>query len=394
MRKEDCRDKHVTLIRLSLFRKLHKRGISLMSKMAIESVTLDYECIGNGTPVLFLHGWGLDKRVLKGCFEPIFQRLKGFQRIYVDLPGMGSSTAGTVKCSEDILPILHQFVQAITKQAVILVGESYGGYLARGFIHEYRELTQGIILLCPLMVPGYRQGRVEPYQLIEQDDTFLKTLTKEEYESFSYMNVRLTKDVWERYRKEIMPAIKLQDQKFLGEVLEGACSFDVDELDTSYDEPCLILVGRQDTEVGYTDQLGLLRKYINATYCVIPNAGHNLQIEQPEKFEAIVKPWFVEIATRKKPRIRENMNSQELSEIELVNRLYLLHTTELGSARIKKNLALEVEDVVEWCRMRILLPKAIIRREGKNWYVESGDCILTINANNYCIITAHKNKKK
>ena len=342
--------------------------------------------------MLFLHGWGMDKRILKGCFEPIFKRTKGFQRIYVDLPGMGSSTAGNVKCSEDILQILHQFVQTITQEAVIVVGESYGGYLARGFVHEYRELTQGILLLCPLVIPGYRQGHAEPHQVIERDDAFLATLTREEYDSFSYMNVRLTKEVWERYCKDILPAIKLQDQTFLGDVLEGACSFDVDELETPYEEPCLILVGRQDTEVGYTDQLGLLRKYTNATYCVISKAGHNLQIEQPEKFEAIVKPWFAEMASRKQIRATGDMKSREQLAAELMNHLHLLHTTELGNARVKKNLALEIEDVVDWCRNQILLPKAIIRREGKNWYIESSDCILTVNAYNYCIITAHKKK--
>ena len=35
---------------------------------------------------------------------------------------------------------------------------------------------------------------------------------------------------------------------------------------------------------------------------------------------------------------------------ELLERLDKLQTTELGIVRIKRNLSLDVDDVVEWCR--------------------------------------------
>lgn len=69
-----------------------------------------------------------------------------------------------------------------------------------------------------------------------------------------------------------------------------------------------------------------------------------------------------------------------------------IHTTEMGVVRIKKNLSLETEDVVSWCRERILEKDAIIERKGKNWYVTVGDCKITVNAHSYTIITAHKVK--
>ena len=60
--------------------------------------------------------------------------------------------------------------------------------------------------------------------------------------------------------------------------------------------------------------------------------------------------------------------------------------------RIKRNLSLETEDVVLWCRERILEKDAIIERKGKNWYVTVGNCKITVNAYSYTIITAHKVK--
>ncbi len=69
-----------------------------------------------------------------------------------------------------------------------------------------------------------------------------------------------------------------------------------------------------------------------------------------------------------------------------------LHTTELGAVRIKRNLSLDTDDVVEWCKRKIGSPDAVIKRSGKNWYVTIEGCTITINAYSYTIITAHREK--
>jgi hypothetical protein len=69
-----------------------------------------------------------------------------------------------------------------------------------------------------------------------------------------------------------------------------------------------------------------------------------------------------------------------------------LHTTELGVERITRNLCLNVDDVVDWCKQKIKNQNSHIMRKGKNWYVTIDGCIITINAHSYTIITAHKEK--
>jgi hypothetical protein len=66
-----------------------------------------------------------------------------------------------------------------------------------------------------------------------------------------------------------------------------------------------------------------------------------------------------------------------------------LHTTDLGIMRIKKNLSLDVDNVVKWCREKIQNPNAFIIRKGKNWYVNADNCEITVNAYSYTIIAAH-----
>lgn len=78
---------------------------------------------------------------------------------------------------------------------------------------------------------------------------------------------------------------------------------------------------------------------------------------------------------------------------ELLDNIDKLHTTELGVVRIKRNLSLDIEDVVGWCRDKISSDNAVITRNGKNWYVNIDACIITVNAYSYTIITAHKAAK-
>lgn len=76
----------------------------------------------------------------------------------------------------------------------------------------------------------------------------------------------------------------------------------------------------------------------------------------------------------------------------LLDNIDKLHTTELGVVRIKRNLSLDTDDVVEWCRDKIKSENAVITRNGKNWYINIENNIITVNAYSYTIITAHKEK--
>lgn len=75
---------------------------------------------------------------------------------------------------------------------------------------------------------------------------------------------------------------------------------------------------------------------------------------------------------------------------ELISSLEQIHTTELGIARIKRNLSLDTDDVVGWCKGKISSANVSISRNGKNWYVSVDGCVITVNAYSYTIITAYK----
>ena len=73
----------------------------------------------------------------------------------------------------------------------------------------------------------------------------------------------------------------------------------------------------------------------------------------------------------------------------LLSNIDKVHTTDMGIDRIKRNLKLDTNDVVEYCKNKILNKDCNIYKKGKNWYCEIDHIKITINSYSYTIITAH-----
>lgn len=78
----------------------------------------------------------------------------------------------------------------------------------------------------------------------------------------------------------------------------------------------------------------------------------------------------------------------------LIANINKVHTTEMGIDRIKKNLKLDIEDAVKYCKEKVLDKNCNIYKKGKNWYCEIDNIRITINSYSYTIITAHIIKTK
>ena len=78
-----------------------------------------------------------------------------------------------------------------------------------------------------------------------------------------------------------------------------------------------------------------------------------------------------------------------ITEEKIISNIDKVHTTEMGIDRIKKNLKLNTNDIVEFCKNKILDKNCNIYKQGKNWYCEIDNIKITINSYSYTIITAH-----
>ena len=273
----------------------------------VRDVNIYYEIHGSGRPVVSIHGWSPDHRLMKGCLEPIFQSLDTpWKRIYFDLPGMGKTKGQPwIDGSDRMLEVILEFIEGIIPgQQFVLAGESYGGYLARGLIHQRPEIVDGLLLICPLFTPyvttpdGVYKGDVPEFRVLERDEALLQELSEEERAQLTAINVVQNRRVWERFRDEIVPGLEAADNVFLENSLgrNVPFSFAVDRLEQPYPKPTLMLMGRQDSMVGYRGIWSVLEDFPRASFVILDKAGHNLQIEQDVLFTALVKEWLSRIA--------------------------------------------------------------------------------------------------
>lgn len=102
--------------------------------------------------IIFLHGWGSNKELMRKAFENAFLEYNHF---YIDLPGFGKSPNEVLLSTHDYAKIVSSFTHSLDIVPHIVVGHSYGGKVAVLF-EEAREIillsSAGIIAPKPLKV--------------------------------------------------------------------------------------------------------------------------------------------------------------------------------------------------------------------------------------------------
>ena len=108
---------------------------------------LDRFDAGNGSPIVFLHGFSLDRTMWTAQCEA----LRGEHRVLAfDLPGHGSSSdfAGEVSPASEVLRSL----EAANVARAVLVGSSLGAAVAIDLALERPSIVEDLVLLDPILL--------------------------------------------------------------------------------------------------------------------------------------------------------------------------------------------------------------------------------------------------
>ena len=265
-------------------------------QVEVLGLPVNYEAVGEGRPVVFLHGGAADHRLMTVAFEPIFEAREGWRRIYPDLPGMGRTpTADWIKGQDDMLAVVEGFVDAVLPGdgRAALVGASYGGLLALGFMHRRAEKLDGLALIAPSIDEDGDPDRLPAHQVFARDDAVVASLTDDERPWLGTSVVQVAETL-RFFRAGVMPGRRLADFAFL-ERLDAGPGLSIDvagPLPAPFVRPTLILAGRQDNIVGWADAIPLLEGFPRATYAVLDRAGHGVRAEQNVLFRALVEEWL------------------------------------------------------------------------------------------------------
>ncbi|MDW4511672.1 alpha/beta hydrolase [Priestia megaterium] len=256
-------------------------------------MSIYHKVIGDGYPIVMLHGWTLDHQVMLNAMEPLFEKRSHWKRIYIDLPGMGNSEPQlSIQNSDNILEaILRLLDEIIPDQQFIVCGNSYGGYIARGIVRSRQDKVRGLLLMAPLIIPEYDERVVPQQTVLKKDNDLISRLSPEEADEFCSMGVVQGQTEWERFQNEILLPSKQTNHEFVNSIRQNGYGFTFD-ISFKLEHPTLIITGRQDNVVGYQDAWQLIEDYPRATFAVLDMAGHNLQIEQTDVFNVLVHNWL------------------------------------------------------------------------------------------------------
>ncbi len=163
----------------------HRYAVAM--EQQFNDVLIHYVEHGEGTPLVALHGAGVDHREVEAAIEAAVPGA-GCRRIYPDLPGMGRSTTGGLACNDDVVTLLGEFIDHLGAGPVMLLGHSYGAYLARGVAAQRPDLVLGLALLCPV---AKRSRNVPSHEVVRQDTDAHDELKSEQWDGFDeYFVVR------------------------------------------------------------------------------------------------------------------------------------------------------------------------------------------------------------
>ncbi|MEO7334018.1 MAG: alpha/beta hydrolase [Gemmatimonadales bacterium] len=264
----------------------------------VRDIPIHYEELGEGRPVVLLHGFSVDHRVMIHAYEPIFAARPGdgdgpgWRRIYPDMPGHGATPApGWLASEDDMLDVLVDFVDAVTgeEEGPVVIGSSWGAYLGHALANRRADRIDGLMLTVPVVRADRARRDLPPRTVLVSDPVAVADAQPGE-ELWPEIAVIQTLEMLARFRA--WGALQPPDEAFQ-ERLEPRYAFSFeDQLTARIEAPALIVAGRQDSIAGYRDAWPLLEHLPRATFAVLDRAGHALEDEQSGLFAALAAEWL------------------------------------------------------------------------------------------------------
>lgn len=259
--------------------------------------------IGEGFPVVIIHGWQMNGKVEERDLEPVFTKTPGLCRIYVDLPGMGATPANGVKNLDDMYHRLVQFVESrLGRSRFLLVGSSCGGYLARTLAQKYVDQVDGLLLRVPLIEPNDSKRHLDAITPLIANEQVMSSIPVEDKAALGNVLIQTptyVETLTKRYKELFLPAKEAADNELLEQIRADPERYQLSASllndRATFPAPTLILCGRHDDNVGYRDSLRLLETCPRSTYVVLDRGSHDLPIDETGVFEAMVRDWIFRV---------------------------------------------------------------------------------------------------
>lgn len=265
----------------------------------VNGITVSYMDEGKGEKTIVLvHGLASNGGFWR---NNIGELSKQYRVIAIDLPGYGKSDKGVYPYTMSFYAdIVSGLLTQLNIPKVVYVGHSMGGQIGIHFSFRHKEQVEQLILAAPAGLEPFSRGDGDWLKSVMTID-FVKKTPEDRIRTNLAMNFYNYDDKYEWMVEERARMTKAKDfEDFCYAVIRSVSGM-IDEPTTKrlkdISVPTHLIFGANDGLIpnpilhggSATDVAKIGTDAIpNVTLTFIPEAGHMLQIEKPEEFNAIV----------------------------------------------------------------------------------------------------------
>ena len=246
------------------------------------------ETAGKGKAIFLIHAGVGDRRMWDKQF---YEFSKTHYVIRCDLRGFGKSemSPGEFAHHKDVASILEY----LEVEEAVVIGASFGGYVAINFALTYPELAKALVLVSPAL-DGYKFKSTEMLSFFAEEDEMLE---RGDLISATELNMKMWVTGLQRNTEEVDQMVLEQVREMQMNIFSHPEPENAEEIELSPPAierlsdvkiPTLIIHGDLDV-MEFQELSNFLAKNIkNAKLVIIPGVAHLPNMERPDEFNQIV----------------------------------------------------------------------------------------------------------
>jgi len=266
----------------------------------VNGVSLTYDEAGSGVAFVTLHGGpGMgSRRGDWGTFQPLTDT---YRLISYDQRGNGESDEGEPYSHEQFVADLEALRQELDLGKMVLLGGSYGGYIALEYALRHQENLHALILRDTAANNRYKDTSMQralesdfPMDGARLERLFAGQVESDEDFRESYAMIQPL------YNVNYDPA---EDAKRLAQIpfryethnyafSRNQADFDITEVLRDVQTPTLVTVGRHDWITPLEASEELAEVLPNGELVVFEHSGHSPQLEETDRYLGVVRDFL------------------------------------------------------------------------------------------------------
>lgn len=245
---------------------------------------MSFEDIGKGPPVVLMHAFPLSNKMWKEQAEILSDN--GFRVILPNFPGFGESNSALDFYNlEQMAAQVAELIDSLSIDKAIIGGLSMGGYVLFNLFRMAPEKFSALILCDTTPLSDNPEKRDSRFELI----------SKIEKQGAEALVENMLPNLISDFTKQTNPALVAKlEEKFLQVIPVAAINAlramaerrDNSDVLSRISAPTLLVFGEFDKVTNLENAQKMNREISESKLCLIKNAGHYSNLEQPDQFNS------------------------------------------------------------------------------------------------------------